>query len=121
MQEENSLQGYSESICRESFASKRTFDGELLKRAESKSIMDENITSLVNAVKSLSMQVRNPGSPNEAINGGEQLQFKKGIKAQSKLLNLNASEELHWLVSRLSHRVKAVLADVENDSMYKPG
>ena len=77
--------------------------------------MDENITTLVNAVKSLSMQVRSPGSPQEVFDGRDWLQFKKGFKAQSKLLNLNASEELQWLVSRLSPRVKAVWADVEDD------
>ena len=80
--------------------------------------MDENITTLVNAVKSVSMQVRSPGSPQEVFDGRDWLQFKKGIKAQSKLLNLNASEELQWLVSRLSPRVKAVWADVEDDKYY---
>ena len=75
--------------------------------------MDENITTLVNAVKSLSMLVRSPGSPQEVFDGRDWLQFKKHSKAQSKLLNLNASEELQWLISRLSPRVKAVWADVE--------
>ena len=67
--------------------------------------MDKNISTLVNAVKSLSKQV---GSPQEVFDGRDWLQFKKGIKAQSKLLNLNSSEELQWMVSRLSPRVKAV-------------
>ena len=81
--------------------------------------MDENITTLVNAVKSLSMKVRSTGSPQEVFDGREWLQFKKGIKAQSELLNLNASEELQWLVLRLSPRLKAVWADVEVDTIYK--
>ena len=81
-------------------------------------MMDENIATLVNAVKSLSMQVRNPGSPQEVFDGRERMQFKKGIKAQSKLLNLNASEEMQWLVSRLNPRVKAVWADNEDDRYF---
>ena len=79
--------------------------------------MDENIATPVNAVKSLSMQVRSPGIPQEVFDGRDWLQFKKGIKEQSKLLNLNASEELQWLVSRLSPRVKTVWADFEGDNI----
>ena len=58
--------------------------------------MHENITTLVNAAKSLGMQLR---SLQEVFDGRDWLQFKNGIKAQSKLLNLNASEELQWLGS----------------------
>ena len=78
--------------------------------------MDQNIVTLAATIKSLSMQVRAPVHSWEWFDGRDQHEFKKGMEAQAKLLAMTPTEELQWLVSRLTPRVKAIWAEVEDHS-----
>ena len=63
-------------------------------------------------------RANSPVNPWEVFDGRDWPQFKKGMEAQARLLSMDPLEELQWLVSRLTPRIKAIWAGLEDHKYY---
>ena len=79
--------------------------------------MNSDLNLLVKAVNNLS-RLNSPVHLWELFDGKDWPEFKRGMEAQARLLSMTPGEELQWLVARMSPRVKAVWAEVENHTEH---